>query len=99
MSRFSDKIDKILALLIKNEKALEINTSGYFNEMKDILPNAEIVARYKELGGKYITLGSDSHYYDKIGMGIEQGLDAAKKCGFEYFTVYRKRRPYLIPIE
>lgn len=99
MSRFSDKIDKILKLLIKNEKALEINTSGYFNEMKDILPNAEIVARYKELGGKYITIGSDSHYYDKIGMGIEQGMDAAKKCGFEYITVYRKRQPFLVPIK
>ncbi len=99
MSRFSDKIDAILELIIKNEKALEINTSGYFNELKDILPNEKIVRRFKELGGKYITIGSDSHYSDKIGMGIEQGMDAAKRCGFDYITIYRKRNPVLIPIK
>lgn len=99
MSRFSDKIDAILRLIIDNGKALEINTSGYFNELKDILPNEAIVKRFKDLGGKYITLGSDSHFCEKIGMGIEQGMDAAKRCGFEYITVYRKRQPVLMPLK
>ena len=99
LSRFKEIIDEILALLIKNEKALEINTSGYFNELKDILPNAEIVKRYKELGGNYITIGSDSHFCDKIGMGIEQGMDAALKCGFTHITVYKNRQPQFIEIK
>ena len=47
LARFGDIIDSILALLVKNEKALEINTSGYFNDMKDILPGADIVKRFK----------------------------------------------------
>lgn len=99
LSRFNDIIDEILLLIVKNEKALEINTSGYFNEMKDILPNASIVKRFKELGGKYLTIGSDSHYCDKIGMGIEQGMDAALKCGFTHITVYNNRQPELIEIK
>lgn len=99
LSRFSDKIDSILYLLVKNEKALEINTSGYFNELRDILPNAAIVKRFKELGGKHITIGSDSHHHNKIGFGIEQGMDAAKQCGFDYITIYKKHNPQLIPIE
>ena len=99
LSRFNDIIDEILLLIVKNEKALEINTSGYFNEMKDILPNASIVKRFKELGGKYLTIGSDSHYCDKIGMGIEQGMDAALKCGFSHITVYNNRQPELIEIK
>lgn len=98
ISKFSEIIDDILTLLIKNDKALEINTSGFFNEMKDILPSADIVKRFKELGGKYITIGSDSHYYDKIGVGIEQGMDAALKCGFRQITVYNNRCPQLIDI-
>ena len=99
LARFGDIIDSILALLVKNEKALEINTSGYFNEMKDILPGADIVKRFKELGGKYITIGSDSHYCDKIGMGIEQGMDAALKCGFTHITVFENREPKLLEIK
>lgn len=98
LSKFSKIIDEILLLLIKNEKALEINTSGYFNEMKGILPSADIVKRFKNLGGKYITIGSDSHYYDKIGMGVEQGMDAALKSGFKHITVYTNRCPELIEI-
>lgn len=99
LSRFSAVIDEILSLLIKNEKALEINTSGYFNEMQDILPSAGIVRRFKELGGKYITIGSDSHHHNRIGMGIEQGMNAAKSCGFDYITVYRGREPNLVEIK
>ncbi|MCD7872884.1 MAG: histidinol-phosphatase HisJ family protein [Clostridiales bacterium] len=99
LNKFSDKIDEILSILVKNGKALEINTSGYFNELKDILPGADIVKRFKELGGVYITLGSDSHFYDKIGCGIEQGMDAAKQCGFDCITIYEKRNPILLPIK
>lgn len=99
LSKFSEVINSILALLIKNEKALEINTSGFFNEMQDILPSADIVKKYKELGGKYITIGSDSHFCDKIGMGIEQGMDAALKCGFTHITVFENREPELIEIK
>lgn len=99
LKKFSDKIDGILKLLSENEKALEINTSGYFNELKDILPNADIVKRFKELGGKYITIGSDSHFHNKIGFGIEQGMEAARSCGFDYITIYKNHIPQLIPIE
>lgn len=99
LSKFREVIDEILCLVIKNEKALEINTSGYFNEMQDILPCADIVKRFKELGGKYITIGSDSHFYDKIGIGIEQGMDAAKKCGFTHITIFINREPKLIEIK
>lgn len=99
LNKFSSQIDEILSIIINNEKALEINTSGYFNELKDVLPNAAIIRRFKELGGKYITIGSDSHYYDKIGCGIEQGMTVAKECGFDFITVYENRCPIQIPIE
>lgn len=38
LSQFNDIIDSIFELLIKNNKALEINTSGLFMDMKDTLP-------------------------------------------------------------
>lgn len=99
LSKFSGAIESILELLIRNEKALEINTSGYFNEMQDILPSADIVKAFRRMGGKYITIGSDSHYFDKIGMGIEQGMNAALKCGFTHITVFENRQPRLIEIK
>lgn len=99
LKNFYDKIDTILNLLISKNTALEINTSGLGMEIKDFLPNKEIVSRYRKLGGKYITIGSDSHYKDKIGNFIDEGFDMAKECGFDYITVYENRQPKLIEIK
>lgn len=99
MSQYSEIIDAIFETLVENEKALEINTSGLFMDMKDTLPNVSFVKRFKELGGKYITIGSDSHYADKLFQGINQGIEIALKSGFEYITVYHKHNPVLIEIK
>ncbi len=99
LSEYNQIIDLILTELVKNEKALEINTSGLFMDIGETLPTADILSRFRELGGKYVTVGSDSHYYDKVCNGIAEGYDILKQCGFDHFTIFRKRKPVLIPIE
>jgi histidinol-phosphatase (PHP family) len=99
ISLFYDIIDEIFETIIKNEKALELNVSGLFQELGDTMPNKKLIKRYKELGGKYLTVGSDSHYCYKICDGIDKGYDILKECGFEQFTVFRNRKPILIDIE
>ena len=99
LSKFSDKIEAILGLLVKNRKALEINTSGLFQEINKTLPDKSIIKLFKDLGGEYITVGSDSHYHQKIGAGIEQGLALAKECGFDSTVIYQNREPLSVPIE
>lgn len=98
LKNFYGKIDKILNILIDKEISLEVNVSGLGMEIKDFLPGREIVCRYKSLGGKYITIGSDSHYSEKIGDFIDEGLDMIKSCGFDYITIYEHRKPKLIEI-
>ena len=58
-----------------------------------------VLRRYKELGGKLITIGSDAHFAEHLGAGIEQGYELALKCGFDKIAVYQDRTPTLIPIE
>ncbi len=98
LSQFNDIIDSIFEVLIKNNKALEINTSGLFMDMKDTLPNISYVKRFKELGGKYVTVGSDSHYADKVLRGIETGYSIARAAGFDRVTIFRDHNPILIEI-
>lgn len=98
MSRFSEIIDEILITLIKNEKALEINTAGLRQQIGETSPNESIVRRYKELGGKLITIGSDAHYAKDLGAGIDKGYELALKCGFDKIAIYQNRTPTLIPI-
>lgn len=99
ISKYYDIIDEIFDTIIKNNKALELNVSGLFMDMKDTLPNKSLIKRFHDMGGKYVTVGSDSHYYDKICNGIDLGLDILKECGFDYYTIFKNRNPVLIEIK
>lgn len=98
MSRFDDIIDSIFEALIKNNKALELNVSGLFMPINDTLPNINYIKRFHDMGGKYVTVGTDSHYSDKVCMGLDKGYDILKQCGFDCFTVFEKREPKLLQI-
>lgn len=98
ITKYQDIIDEIFKTIINNDKALEINVSGLSMEMNDTLPNKALIKRYKELGGKYITVGSDSHYANLVCKNIDKGYDILKECGFTHFTVFEKRQPKLIEI-
>lgn len=86
---FAEKTDKILQSLIERGKALELNTS----EIGDIgfMPDAEILRRYRCLGGELVSVGADSHVTEKISYGIDEGLRCLKECGFDYYVYYRQR--------
>ena len=99
MSRFAEIIDEILLELIKNKKSLEINTAGLRQPIGVTSPDESIVKRYKELGGELITIGSDAHYAEHLGAGIDKGYELALKCGFDKVAIYQDRTPTLIPIE
>ena len=97
LDEYSGVIDDILKAVIKRDKALEINTSG-IRSIGVTLPDIKLIKRFRELGGKYVTIGSDAHKSIDVGYKIEKGIDIAKTCGFEHFTIFEKRQPKLIQI-
>ena len=98
LSKHYHLIDDVFNILIKNHKALEINVSGLFKPMKTTLPDVSLVARFKELGGRYVTIGTDAHSEDMVGKGIEQGIAVAKEAGFTEYTIFENHTPIQIPI-
>ncbi len=96
--QFAPQLDAVLETIIKNGKALEVNTSGLRQAIGKTLPDENVVRRFRELGGKYVTIGSDAHRWSDIGAGIEDGLNMLLKCGFTHFTVYSKREPVMLPV-
>ncbi|MBQ9383931.1 MAG: histidinol-phosphatase HisJ family protein [Ruminiclostridium sp.] len=98
LTRFGGIIDRILQALIKNGKGIEINTSGLRQKYGRMFPDADIVKRYRELGGKILTIGSDAHCTDDLGKGIAEGIAAAREAGFTEIAVFRKRKPLFIGI-
>lgn len=89
-------IDQVLEAIIKNNKALEVNTSGMAMEWNQFMPDEEILKRYYNLGGRIVTVGSDAHKAENLGVGFPEAAAMLKRIGFtcgSYF-VKRKRLEY-----
>ncbi len=99
MTVYKPVIREILGTLAANGKALEINTSGRRNPDGFLMPTVEYVRLFKELGGRYITLGSDAHVPEHIAVGMADGIAAAKEAGFDSATVFISRKPVEISFE
>ena len=53
---------------------------------------------YRELGGKYVTIGSDAHVTKYVGAGFTEAAAALKRTGFDSYTIYKDRCPVQIPL-
>lgn len=95
---YKDILDQILTALIDKGKGLELNTGGYLKGLKDFHPCADVLKRYRELGGEIITIGSDSHDTGSIAGAFDKASQVLKFCGFRYYTIFEKRSPEFIKL-
>lgn len=92
---YADRLDAILKKLIEMDKALEVNTGGFKYGLGVPNPQPEILARYRELGGERITLGSDAHAPEHIAYAFDICRDLLMSLGFRYVAVYGRREPQM----
>lgn len=91
---FYKEIDEVLDGIINKEKALEVNTSGKGSKWNEFMPNADILKRYFDMGGRNITIGSDAHKKENIAVGFSDALSMLKKIGFTHGSYFVKRQRY-----
>jgi histidinol-phosphatase (PHP family) len=96
---FDDSAQEALKALSYKGCALEINTSGLSNKSGDTIPPKKYIKRFKELGGEYITIGSDAHKTDAVGSNFDDAVKIAYECKFKYITLYKNRKPISIEIK
>lgn len=90
-TKYQDIIDEIFKTLIDKDKGIEVNTSGYAVNGNCGFPNYNQVKRYFDLGGRIITIGTDSHTVDRIGQHVEDVKDNLKKIGFKEISTFTNR--------
>ena len=92
-------IDEILISLIKKEKGIEVNSSGFRFGCNNPHPSIEILKRYKNLGGKILTIGSDAHKYWELSRDLDITLDVLEECGFDTINIFHQRKPDSIKVK
>ena len=88
---FPELFDKLMKIIIEKDKGIEINTSGV-DRVGIFLPDYEALKRFKELGGKKVTVGSDAHVVSGVGQYTDKALEMIKDV-FGYVCTFEKRDP------
>lgn len=96
--KYKETLDLILKELIAKDKALEVNTGGFVHGLGHPNPTEEIITRFSELGGRYITIGSDAHTPKNICCHFEKLPELLKSCGISEYTYYTKRQPHQLKL-
>ena len=86
-------IEKILKTVISDGKGIEVNTSSHRYGLSDTTPSMDILKLYRELGGKIITIGSDSHKPEHLGAYIKETKELLKSLGYTQFCTYKNMSP------
>lgn len=90
--------EPVLAALVESGTALEVNASGLRQLPRETYPSAAIVARYRELGGAHVTIGSDAHRTEWFAYGLGKAYRQAADAGFTALTFRRGGPRVAIPV-
>ncbi len=92
-----DHLDMLLRAIAQNGRALEINTSG-LKQTDSPIPGWDILRRFAELGGEFVTLASDAHSGAFIGFRLEDARRIALSAGLRWGVTFDRRRaiPYTL---
>jgi len=91
--KYADAYDNLLRALVERDKLLELNTARLGRE--DARRNiTDIYSRYRDLGGRYVTIGSDAHVPERLANNFDIALDIINGIGL--VPVYFKERRMIL---
>lgn len=85
---FRDVIDPVLEEIVHRDLALEVNTAGLKYGLPFPNPHPDLIRRFRELGGRKITLGSDAHEPAYLGYRFREAGELIRDCGFDAVTIF-----------
>lgn len=94
MDPYYDRIHALLRAAVELGRGIEVNTY----RGKTVEEWRPVLERYKDVGGELVTVGSDAHRPEHVGLGVREAYGLLKDVGFRYVAVYEKRKPSMIKI-
>ncbi len=95
---FYEDIEKIFSLIIEKGKSLEVNTSKLNSEYNMLMPGEDLLRIYRQMGGTFISLGSDAHESENLDLGFKETKEFLKAISYNSYVYYEKRTPVRISL-
>ena len=87
---FAAQIDAVLKIIVERGKVLELNTRRFDKPraVKELVP---VYKKYRELGGRFVTVGSDAHRVSAVGNFFNRALEFVRKLDLTPVTFFERR--------
>lgn len=86
------KVREIFKHLLDKDMVIEINTSSLRKGHSETMPGDELLALYKDCGGRYVTIGSDAHEIQDVGADGDTARALLSKYGLQEVVYVERRR-------
>ncbi len=91
LERYFPQLEGIFRTVVGSGRGIEVNT----NRGAQVEQWRDVLALYRDCGGRFVTLGSDAHRPEHVGLGIPQAALMVKEYGLN-LAVYEKHQPKLM---
>jgi len=92
------QVEGVLRRCIAGGVALEVNTHHLLDRGWGMAADAEILRRYRALGGRLVTVGSDAHRPGDVAHAFAEAEEALRDAGFSAVYGYERGRSHAVPI-
>ena len=92
---FKDEIDKILQIILDRGIVMEVNSRS-LGDKQTLEELAPIYSRYREMGGRYVTIGSDAHTADAVGINFRTALAFVESLGLQQVTFWERKLQIIV---
>jgi histidinol-phosphatase (PHP family) len=99
LARAPELYEAPLRAMVETGTALEVNASGLRQLPRETYPSPSIVARYREMGGRHVTIGSDAHRTEWFAYGLREAYRHATRAGFDALAFRRGGDRVSVPIQ
>jgi histidinol-phosphatase (PHP family) len=93
-----DLQEPALRAIIESGTVLEVNSSGLRYPGAETYPSAAVVARYRQLGGERVVVGSDAHSRGSFAARLDESYRHLVAAGFGSLTFRRGAERVLIDV-
>lgn len=87
---FDKEIDEVLKIVVDRGKVLELNTRR-FKTSRAIYELVPVYKKYRALGGRFVTLGSDAHRVSAVGNYFPRALDFVRELDLTPVTFCERK--------
>ena len=86
---FKSEIDEVLKILVERGKVLELNTRR-LNKNTAVEGLKPVYKRFKQLGGTFVSIGSDAHVVGAVGANFDVALKFVEELNLKVFAGFRQ---------